>query len=149
LEIDGDPERVGNKSEIFFGHNTSFSQLFSYIIKRKATILGLVMKIGVGMKMSEEHVRFLIDHIQLKTNQTQYGFSLITWRGKTKRTAPTDRVFKTTGPGSSRSVTLDAIKAIGSESTGCIVVEGKACKPMRSTTSRNNGNIIGGYHIVT
>lgn len=65
-----------------------------------------------------------------------------------------NKVFKTAGPGSSRSVMLDAVKAIGSEFTGCIVIPGeissrlKSGLNLRATTSRNNGNIVGGYHIL-
>lgn len=58
-------------------------------------------------------------------------------------------VFRTAGPGSSRSVMLDMMKAISSESTGCVVVDSnRGSKVPRATTSRNDGNVIGGYQLV-
>jgi hypothetical protein len=55
-----------------------------------------------------------------------------------------DRVFKTAGPGSSRSATLDAIKAIASEKTGCIVRDPK--QAISAEASRKNSNTTQGNY---
>lgn len=64
-----------------------------------------------------------------------------------------DRVFgKGVGVGSSRSVTLGIVKAIAAKETGCIALSDKTAdklpKAMKATTSRNDGNVIGGYQII-
>jgi len=55
---------------------------------------------------------------------------------------PSNRVFKTTGPGSSRSRTLDAIKAIAADETGAIVLEPQQARKLRKvqkpTTAPNS-----------
>jgi hypothetical protein len=63
-----------------------------------------------------------------------------------KLTRP-DRVFRGL-IGSSRSVTLDAIKAISAASTGCKVTEKVLDRYMQPTTARGIGNVLGGYQIV-
>jgi hypothetical protein len=53
-----------------------------------------------------------------------------------------DRVFKTTGPGSSRSPVLDRIKAIAAKETGCIVRK----EAISSSTSAKNANTTQGNY---
>jgi len=55
-----------------------------------------------------------------------------------------DRVFKTTGPGSSRSATLDAIKAIAAKETGCIVRDPKHV--VTAAKSAKNANTTQGNY---
>jgi hypothetical protein len=58
-------------------------------------------------------------------------------------------VFKTTGVGSSRSVALGIIKAIAHPETGCIVADREIPNvPMKATTDRGIGNVLGGRQIV-
>jgi len=54
-----------------------------------------------------------------------------------------DRVFKTTGPGSSRSPVLDRIKAIAATETGCIVRKEAIDK---ATSQRNANTTQGNYN---
>lgn len=53
-----------------------------------------------------------------------------------------DRVFKTTGPGSSRSVVIDRIKAISATETGCIVRD----KGISLSASQRNANTTQGNY---
>jgi hypothetical protein len=67
----------------------------------------------------------------------------------TRKMLPADRVFKGL-PGSSRNRTLDAIRAIAAEDTGCIVDNNMRSRPehMVPTTTRGDGNVLAGYQVV-
>lgn len=63
-------------------------------------------------------------------------------RMATPKMTRSDRVFKTTGPGSSKSPELDAIKAIAAKETGCIVRK----ETISESKSMKNANTTqGGY----
>lgn len=68
----------------------------------------------------------------------------------TRKRLPPNRVFRGL-PGDSRNRTVDAIRAIAAEHTGCIVDNNMRDKPehMKATTSRDDGNILAGYQYVT
>jgi hypothetical protein len=53
-----------------------------------------------------------------------------------------DRVFQTCGPGSSKSVAIDAIKAIAAQETGCIVRK----EAISLTKSQKNSNTTQGNY---
>jgi|SRR6185369_2363136 len=62
----------------------------------------------------------------------------------TRKMLPANRVFRGI-PGGGRNAYEAMLAQIHAAETGCIVVENKPVKPMKSTTARGDGNLVGGY----